>query len=68
MSRSRCSTFCISSPKRKDTTDMSSIPDDKVLMKEIRQHIHELALEYGRDGVSYILVKDKLIDKYVLCR
>ena len=44
---------------------MSSIPDDKVLMKEIRQHIHDLALEYGQDGVSYILVKDKLIDKYV---
>ena len=44
---------------------MTSVPDDKVLMKEIRQHIHDLALEYGQDGVSYILVKDKLIDKYV---
>ena len=52
----------------KDMTDTASMPEDKALLKEIRQHIHELALEYGRDGVSYILVKDKLIDKYVLCR
>lgn len=40
--------------------------DDEMLMKEIREHINDIASEFGQDGVSYILVKDKLVDKYVL--
>ena len=45
--------------------DMMSV-DDEMLMKEIREHINDIASEFGQDGVSYILVKDKLVDKYVL--
>ena len=46
--------------------DMMPDDDDEMLMKEIREHINDIASEFGQDGVSYILVKDELEDKYVL--
>jgi hypothetical protein len=55
----------MSEDNNNDSISSSTSPGMIISEKEIRRHIEEIAVKYGSDGVSYILVKDKLVSAYV---
>ena len=48
----------------KETLSSPSSVEKKELIGIIRKYVHDIASQYGDDGVSYILVKDRLIQTH----